>query len=95
MAPEVVYTTSSGYDLKADIWSLGCVIFATLTGRSPYNSDKLPKPYGNDGAFPSDLLEYHEVSELGIEFIKSLVRVDSKARPTAQSALGHRWLLGV
>lgn len=95
MAPEVFNETDDGYGLKADIWSLGCVIFATLTGRSPYISEKLPKPTGNDDAFPSDLLQYHEVSELGIQFIKGLVKVDPNARPSAKMALTHRWLLGV
>lgn len=74
-----------------DMWSVGCVIFATLTGESPYPND-LPIPE-NDAGFPTDILQYHEVSELGINFIKSLVMVDSAKRMTAKTALEHRWLL--
>lgn len=81
---------------SSDIWSVGCVIFATLAGISPYPmKDSLPKPDGNDDAFPVDLLEYLQVSALGIEFIKSLVQVNWENRPTATMALEHRWLLTV
>lgn len=103
-APEVVYgdvpdTNLSEYDrehfrFSSDIWSVGCVIFATLTGMSPYPTDNLiPKDDRNNNAFRRDLLEYLEVSALGIEFIQSLVEVDWVKRPTARMALEHRWLL--
>lgn len=76
---------------SADLWSVGCVIFATLTGHSPYPDNKL---VATDGGFPRDMLEYNEVSDLGIEFIMSLVKVVSKERLSAGAALEHKWLLG-
>ncbi|KAL0632999.1 Calcium/calmodulin-dependent protein kinase type I [Maublancomyces gigas] len=100
MAPEVIRRgngkaiSSPGIDklnYAPDMWSVGCIIFATLTGKSPYPNDTLIPE--NDDRFPTDILQYNEVSELGIKFIKSLVTVDMTKRLTAKMALEDRWLL--
>lgn len=92
---EAVQTTHKKYDDRitnsADLWSVGCVIFATLTGHSPYPDDKLVV---NDNDFPREMLEYNEVSDLGIQFIMQLVKVASEERMSAEVALDHPWLLG-
>ena len=36
MAPEVV-NDIRGYSLKADIWSVGCILLAMLTGKHPHD----------------------------------------------------------
>lgn len=36
MAPEVV-SDSRGYTLKADVWSVGCILLAMATGKHPYD----------------------------------------------------------
>lgn len=96
MAPEIFGPEGGEYGPKVDIWSLGCVIFATLAGESPYPTpEELPKPTGDDARFPTKKLERNGVSVLGIEFIKGLVQVKADMRPTANKALDHRWLLGV
>lgn len=94
MAPEVF--SADGYGIAADIWSLGCVIHATMTGQSPYPTfDTLPSASGGPVTFPSARLEYNGVSKLGIEFVKYLVAVDVKTRPTAARALKHNWFCRV
>lgn len=96
MAPEIFVPQGGKYGFKVDIWSLGCVIFATLTGESPYPTpEDLPKPTGDDTGFPTKQLELNGVSALGIKFIKGLVQVKADMRPTANRALDDRWLLGV
>lgn len=77
--------------VMADIWSVGCVVFAMLTGHSPSPGHKL---LNDDGDFPTETLQYNEVSVLGIEFIKKLVKVRRQDRMTALQALDDRWLLG-
>lgn len=99
-APEVLHAfgkidEASHYDIKADMWSLGCLMHAVLTGNSPYPTDNvLPKP-DDTATFPANekALLARKVSELGIDFITKLVIIDPKERPTAKAALQHRWLL--
>lgn len=95
-APEIAYPSNlrNEEQFPSDIWSVGCVIFATLAGISPYPAaDLLPKPDATADPFPTDWLEFQGVSALGVELIQSLVQVDWKKRPTATMALQHRWLL--
>lgn len=36
MAPEVIMSLQ--YDAKADLWSLGTIVFQCLTGKAPFNA---------------------------------------------------------
>eukprot|EP00286_Rhodomonas_abbreviata_P000125 CAMPEP_0181290104 /NCGR_PEP_ID=MMETSP1101-20121128/1240_1 /TAXON_ID=46948 /ORGANISM="Rhodomonas abbreviata, Strain Caron Lab Isolate" /LENGTH=316 /DNA_ID=CAMNT_0023394375 /DNA_START=45 /DNA_END=991 /DNA_ORIENTATION=+ len=38
MAPEILTRESGGYDAKADLWSVGCILFELVKGRQPYGS---------------------------------------------------------
>jgi serine/threonine protein kinase len=42
MAPEVLSSTGEGYDVKVDIWSVGCVAVEMWTGKRPWHP--LPFP---------------------------------------------------
>ena len=59
IAPEVV-EEDQAHGFPADMWSLGCILFCLLVGRSPFQGDKVSETLQNvvnqrRSAFPSNL----------------------------------------
>ena len=94
VAPEVA--AGEGYDEKADLFSIGVLTFLLLTGEAPFGGDM---GEGEDMAevrdriiacaVPYDMLD---VSDLAVDFIKSLLVRDPSKRPTARQAQNHPWV---
>lgn len=92
MAPEVF---SGIYSNKVDIWSLGCVLFAMLSGSVPFC-----EAYG-----PPDLMTqittakfsfrnraWNDVSLSAKELIRKMLQRDPDDRPSIDGVLEHPWL---
>ncbi|XP_055873331.1 uncharacterized protein LOC106064540 isoform X2 [Biomphalaria glabrata] len=97
MAPEVVNITSvtnGSYDLKADIWSIGCTVVEMITGNPPFpkltNFQALIK-IGN-GKQPEYDLPSNSSEELK-DFLKKIFKVDPKQRPTSDDLLKHDFVV--
>jgi len=91
MAPEVFQTTTPFDGRKADMWSLGVVLFALLTGVLPFQL-----PCLSDPAFCA-VTQGQGVSALGLSppatvLLTQLLAVDPTSRPTAEEALAAEWL---
>eukprot|EP00045_Choanoeca_perplexa_P017549 m.256508 g.256508 ORF g.256508 m.256508 type:complete len:679 (+) comp17570_c0_seq2:1966-4002(+) len=94
MAPEVV-SDVRGYSFKADIWSVGCILLAMLTGKHPHDDlvedHQVLNRLGNNGTpppLPSDIDKYPQVKQV-LEYIF----VAAETRPSAKSLLDKtRWL---
>ncbi|KAF2096622.1 calcium/calmodulin-dependent protein kinase-like protein [Rhizodiscina lignyota] len=94
-APEVML--KRGHGKPVDIWSLGVITYTLLCGYSPFRSENL-----------QDLIEeckdprnpvfhpryWNDVSDDAKDFIRKLLQVDPKKRPTSDEALQHIWLTG-
>ena len=90
MAPEVC---NGDYTSKCDIWSIGVISFMILCGKAPFfgKSNEAIFAMARKGPVmkPND---WKNVSEGAKEFIRSLLTVDYKERPTCEEALNHKWL---
>lgn len=87
------------YDHAVDIWSLGSVLFYTLSGYPPY-------PVKSSAGYPELLkaimttaldirpLQRADVTEQCISFIKSMLQVQPENRATIDELEGHAWILG-
>ncbi|KAG5354410.1 Protein kinase byr2 [Yarrowia sp. C11] len=89
MAPEVVKQTS--YTLKADIWSLGCLIVEMLTGSHPFPQFSQMQAIFKIGTSGSpDIPE--NCSEDTKDMLKKTFEQDYNKRPSAAELLAHEFL---
>jgi calcium-dependent protein kinase len=96
VAPEVIRGT---YDERCDIWAIGVITFLLLSGDPPFGGCGGPEPLltvrsnilrGDYQFEPQDV--WSLVSGKAKEFIKSMLVIDPKHRPTARDAQKHAWL---
>ena len=91
-APEVF---THQYTNKIDIWSIGIILFAYLTGKLPFFSysrtEIVEMTQTQEPAFePSD---WEKFSPHALELTKLLLNKNPDSRPTSEEALAHPWFL--
>ena len=101
MAPEVVNpgeddTDSTGYNTKADVWSLGICIAELLNqGQPPWpqfsSAWEAMCHIGNLKSCP----ELPAASPLGTDFMRQCLAVNPKERPSCKQLLKHPWFSGM
>ncbi|XP_066499100.1 serine/threonine kinase 17a like [Hoplias malabaricus] len=91
-APEVL-----DYDplsTATDMWSIGVLTYMMLTGISPFLGDNKQETFLYVSQVNVDYSEevFHGISDLAIDFIKTLLCKDPSKRATAKACLQHTWL---
>lgn len=93
IAPELYGFINAGSLYAPDIWSFGEIIFQMLTKKPAF------KPIGQlvfymrqPEMFPSAALSDVGVTDLGIEFVRSLMNPKPDSRLTTKVALEHAWM---
>ncbi|KAF7730404.1 ATP binding [Apophysomyces ossiformis] len=89
MAPEVVKQTH--YTLKADIWSLGCMVVEMVTGDHPFPEYSQMQAIFQIGSYIAPNVPAH-ISEEAQDFLRCTFKLDHEERPTAGELLEHAFL---
>lgn len=89
MAPEVLLKNE--YSFSADIWSIGILLYLTITGEFPFAESSIPllisKICNEELAFPDDV----DISDELKDLIQCLLRKNPAERIDIDSILQHPW----
>lgn len=82
---------SSGlYNEKCDIWSLGVLLYFSLTGKYPYQGKTAAEVYY--ATIHREITNWGDVSSYGVDFLSLCLQQKASERPTASDLLLHPWL---
>ncbi|XP_067223603.1 serine/threonine-protein kinase PLK4 isoform X1 [Chanodichthys erythropterus] len=88
ISPEVA--TRSAHGLESDVWSLGCMFYAFLTGRPPFDTDTvkhtLNKVVLGDYQMPT------HISAEAQDLIQQLLQKNPALRPSLSAVLDHPFM---
>uniref|UniRef100_A0A158P8F5 Protein kinase C n=1 Tax=Angiostrongylus cantonensis TaxID=6313 RepID=A0A158P8F5_ANGCA len=92
LPPEVLLR--QGYNKSLDMWSVGVIIYVTLSGTFPFNEGDEIADQIQNAAFMFPAEPWAEVSPAAINLIQQLLRVKIDERLTIDQCLAHEWLKG-
>lgn len=92
IAPEVF---KNYYNEKADVWSIGIILYTMLCGHPPFRGNKEDdiKRKILSGKVEFQPKDFEKVSKEAIEFVSELLNYTPSNRPTCEEALNNKWII--
>ncbi|XP_046421888.1 serine/threonine-protein kinase D3 isoform X1 [Neodiprion virginianus] len=90
LAPEVL--RNKGYNRSLDMWSVGVIIYVSLSGTFPFNEEEDINEQIKNAAFMYPPKPWKEISSDAIDLINNLLQVKHQKRYTVDKSLQHVWL---
>ncbi|GBM48790.1 Serine/threonine-protein kinase D3 [Araneus ventricosus] len=90
LAPEVL--KNKGYNRSLDMWSVGVIIYVSLSGTFPFNEEEDINDQIQNAAFMYPHNPWKEISPEAIDLISNLLQVKTRKRFTVDKSLSHAWL---
>uniref|UniRef100_A0A7S4UGQ0 non-specific serine/threonine protein kinase n=1 Tax=Paramoeba aestuarina TaxID=180227 RepID=A0A7S4UGQ0_9EUKA len=91
-APELI--EAKPYNEKVDLWAVGCILYALLSGQPPFRGETVQEIYHNICMcnYSLNTPQLRSCSALSKLFIKKLLCPKHENRPSAAEALQDKWL---
>lgn len=90
LAPEVI--NNRKYNRFLDMWSVGVIIYVSVSGTFPFNEEEDIADQIKNAAFMYPPNPWAEISQDARDLIDKLLQVKIKNRLSSQSALLHEWM---
>ncbi|XP_027896733.1 serine/threonine-protein kinase D3 isoform X2 [Xiphophorus couchianus] len=90
LAPEVL--RSKGYNRSLDMWSVGVIVYVSLSGTFPFNEDEDINDQIQNAAFMYPPNPWKEISDEAKDLINNLLQVKMRKRFSVDKSLSHPWL---
>ncbi|KAJ3312290.1 calcium calmodulin-dependent protein kinase type 1G, partial [Blyttiomyces sp. JEL0837] len=92
IAPEVL--RQSGHGKPVDVWGMGVITYVLLCGYTPFYGESQHELFEAiiHGEYEFEEEFWSQVSEDAKDFIRKMLTLDPRERPTAEEVLKHKWL---
>lgn len=90
LAPEVLL--NQGYNRSLDMWSVGVIMYVSLSGTFPFNEDEDINDQIHNAAFMYPPNPWKQISSDAIDLITNLLQVKMRKRYSVDKSLSHVYL---
>ncbi|XP_062328555.1 serine/threonine-protein kinase D2 isoform X1 [Osmerus eperlanus] len=90
LAPEVLL--NQGYNRSLDMWSVGVIMYVSLSGTFPFNEDEDINDQIHNAAFMYPPNPWKQISPDAIDLINNLLQVKMRKRYSVDKSLSHTYL---
>jgi len=91
MAPEILKGGQIKYTNKADLWSVGCILYEMLFGKPPYGAKNQKELFDNIQGKKLDFPQIPPISKEALDLVKKLLMKEYADRISWVDYFDHFW----